>query len=104
MDANFFNPKAEFRGSLDGLLIYAAIWRNPNLKRDEKILLAIVASYFNEALGYAFPSMVRLVKESEFSKRYIQDTLKRLEDIGMIHVERGSGHSHSQYRFRRGPI
>ncbi len=57
----------------------------------EKLLLLLVADYYNDEIGSAWPSTERLAKEAGMSVRNTLRLLAKLEQKGVIRISRDSG-------------
>lgn len=60
------------------------IWKDRNIKGNEKLVLLYLISYNNEALGYSFPTRKQIQDDTGISKDTLGKTLKSLIDKGYI--------------------
>lgn len=68
-------------------------------KRGEKWVLVLIADHANERGTGAFPSIERLCKRSEYTRRQLVRLLKNLEEMELLEVERTPG-QRNRYRIR----
>lgn len=55
------------------------------LRPSEKVVLLALADYANDE-GYCFPGQVSIATKADLSERTVRDTLKRLEDAGLLEI------------------
>lgn len=63
------------------------IWKDRNIKGNEKLVLLYLISYNNEALGYSFPTRKQIQDDTGISKDTLGKTLNSLIDKGYITKE-----------------
>ena len=72
------------------------------LKPPQKAVLLLLADYFNEEEGCAWPSQERLARDSGYNRTTIHRAIKALKQLGYISIQktsRSSGHfSNNEYR------
>lgn len=54
----------------------------------EKLIMIILANYYNEEKGFAWPSLSRLADETLYSRRGLVSALQSLERKGLLHIVR----------------
>lgn len=65
------------------------------ISRSEKLLLLILADYYNDEAKAAWPSISTLATEALMSERHVQRLLDSLAAKGVIQISRGGGRGHS---------
>lgn len=63
------------------------IWKDRNIKGNEKLVLLYLISYNNEALGYSFPTRKQIQDDTGISENTLGKTLNSLIDKGYITKE-----------------
>jgi hypothetical protein len=70
------------------------------LTRSEKLIALVLADYYDESYGFAWPSISRLARESLMSGRMVRRVLRSLEEKGILQTRKGGGVGcTSRYRF-----
>ena len=72
-------------------------WANKqkNLSPPEKAVLKAIADYFNDELGYAWPSQEKLAEDTSYNRSTISRACKKLKNRGLLSWKkdmRSSGH------------
>lgn len=70
------------------------------ISRSEKLLLMILADYYDEERGYAWPTVSRLASEACLSYRQSIRLLKKLQERGIIAIEQAAGRPGRANRYR----
>lgn len=71
------------------------------ISRSEKLLLLVLCDYYNEEEHAAWPSTERLAKDAEMSRRHVIRLLDRLEQRGIIEIQRAGGYHKNRYSINR---
>ena len=67
----------------------------------QKSVLMYLANRYNEELGYAFPSIARIAKETCWSKSAVENALKGLKASGLIQTNKQYSPSDGSYSSNR---
>ena len=67
----------------------------------QKSVLMYLANRYNEQLGYAFPSIARIAKETCWSKSAVENALKGLKASGLIQTNKQYSPSDGSYSSNR---
>lgn len=65
-------------------LFWDDVWKDENIKGNEKLILIYLIGHFNPKEGYAYPSIAAMVKECGLNKRTVLKVLSSLEEKGYI--------------------
>ena len=69
-------------------------------KGSNKVVLALIASYYNEEYGYSWPSIKTLAQHARLTERQVLRALRALEEHGSITIEKVP-FQNSRYRLHR---
>lgn len=67
------------------------------LNATDKAVLLILANHADSDGKHCFPSVPTIAKKAWASERSVQRSLKSLASCGHLKVQRGTGHTHSEY-------
>ncbi len=70
--------------------IMTEVWEYAQAKGSELLLLLAIADHADDK-GKAYPSLQRLAHKTRLSKRNVQYLLKRLQELGLVQIQRGAG-------------
>ncbi len=69
--------------------IFGRIMSAPGVSLGDAYLYGLLASYRGrESSGKCFPSHERIARDLRTDKRYVRRRLKRLEELGLIRIDR----------------
>jgi hypothetical protein len=71
--------------------------RGEEISGTQKFILLVLADYFNDEEGYAWPSVATLANKCLCSERTVQDSLRHLEHVGLISIEKITGQKSRYY-------
>lgn len=75
----------EFKYEYKSKTIFSdGIWKDQNIKGNEKLVLIYLIGHYNPKEGYAFPSINTMVTECGINKRTVIKVLSSLEEKGYI--------------------
>jgi hypothetical protein len=68
----------------------------------EKLVLLLLADYFNHSLGFAYPSVATIAADASRSERRVREITRSLEKKGVLQVQlrkNGTNNDTNAYRF-----
>ena len=78
-------------------LVRSELLRSKELSTRTKLVLITLISYYNEDLGYAYPSYEILLKNTRIDKSTLTKELMHFSDNGYIRIENGVGRRRNKY-------